>query len=66
MSEEQANAVAAVYKGRAWRSGGGIWLVIAPTDRGTVVVFSDDLIAEYRSEADFHAGEDNLADVSFT
>jgi hypothetical protein len=49
MNENQARAVAAVFGGDVWNSGGGIWLVIITRSDGRVVVMSDELITEYAS-----------------
>lgn len=57
MSERQAVAVAEALGGEAWHSGGGIWLVKLTSPEGRFVVFSDDLVCEYRDEDAFRDGE---------
>jgi hypothetical protein len=57
MSERQAVAVAGALGGEAWHSGGGIWLVRFTNPGGRLVVFSDDLVCEYRDEDAFRQGE---------
>jgi hypothetical protein len=55
MNEEQAKAVANSLGGRAWQSGGGIWLVLINRADGKLVVVSGDVICEYANQKDFDA-----------
>lgn len=57
MNEKQATAVAEALGGESWHSGGGIWLVRLTNPEGRLVVFSDDLVCEYRDEDAFRDGE---------
>jgi hypothetical protein len=57
MNEKQATAVAEALGGEAWHSGGGIWLVRLTNPEGRLVVFSDDLVCEYKDEDAFRDGE---------
>jgi hypothetical protein len=56
MDERRAQAVAEALGGKADHMGGNIWLAILPQSDGRLIVISEDLIAEYRDEADFEAG----------
>ena len=53
MDERQANSVADALGGEAWQSGGDVWLVLLRRAGGRLVVFSDDVVCEYPSEASF-------------
>jgi hypothetical protein len=53
VNEDQANNVAQALAGRAWQSGGGIWLVIVERSDGHLVVLSDDVVCEYENESKF-------------
>jgi hypothetical protein len=53
MNEEQAKVVANSLGGRAWQSGGGIWLALFEKADGKLVVISDEAICEYSSQAEF-------------
>ncbi len=53
MNEKQANALADVFAGEAWDSGGGIWLAAYWRGDGKYIVFSGDAVCEYDSEEDF-------------
>lgn len=56
MDERTAEQLAALVGGEAWQSGGGIWLVTANRDDGSLVVFSGDAICEYENDEAFDAG----------
>ena len=53
MNEEQANALAEIFSGEAWNSGGGIWLAAYWRGDGKYIVFSGDVVCEYDSEEAF-------------
>lgn len=53
MNEQQANALADIFSGEAWDSGGGIWLAAYWRGDGKYMVFSGDAVCEYDSEEDF-------------
>lgn len=53
MNEEQAKAIAKVFGGRTWQSGGEIWLVLIDKKDGKLVVISDEVICEYSNQMDF-------------
>jgi len=53
MNEEQANAIAEIFSGEAWNSGGGTWLAAYWRGDGKYIVFSGDAVCEYASEDDF-------------
>jgi len=53
MNEAQATAIADALGGNAWNSGGNIWLVRVPKERGDMVVISDDVVCEYENEDAF-------------
>ncbi len=53
MNEQQANALAEIFSGEAWDSGGGLWLAAYWRGDGKYIVFSGDSICEYASEDDF-------------
>jgi NDP-sugar pyrophosphorylase family protein len=53
MNEQQAKALAEVFSGEAWDSGGGIWLAAYWRGDGKYMVFSGDALCEYDSEEDF-------------
>ncbi len=55
MDERTAEQLAVIVGGEAWQSGGGIWLVTVNRDDGSLVVFSEDAICEYESDAAFDA-----------
>jgi hypothetical protein len=55
MDEQAAKKLAKALGGEAWQSGGGIWLVILYRPDGGLVVFSEDLVAEYPDEDAFDA-----------
>lgn len=55
MDANQATAVADALGGDPWQSGGGVWLVVKHRQDGKLIVFSDDLVAQYDSEDDFDA-----------
>ena len=61
MNEEQANAVADALGGRAWQSGGNIWLVMIERNDGKMVVISDDVVCEYADQDAFEAGESSAS-----
>ena len=56
MNEQQANALAEVFSGEAWNSGGGIWLAAYWRGDGKYVVFSGDAVCEYESDEAFDNG----------
>jgi hypothetical protein len=56
MDERQAEALAKVIGGEAWQSGGGVYVVALHRPDGSIVVFSDDLVAEYADDDAFDAG----------
>lgn len=53
MNERQANALAEIFSGEAWNSGGGIWLAAYWRGDGKYIVFSGDAVCEYDSEEAF-------------
>lgn len=53
MNEQQANALAEIFSGEAWNSGGGIWLAAYWRGDGKYIVFSGDSVCEYESEEAF-------------
>ena len=57
MNEQQANALAEIFSGEAWNSGGGIWLAAYWRGDGKYIVFSGDAVCEYDSEEDFDAAK---------
>ena len=57
MNEQQANALAEIFSGEAWNSGGGIWLAAYWRGDGQYIVFSGDAVCEYDSEEDFDAAK---------
>ncbi len=66
MDQQQANQLANVVGGAAWHSGGGIWLVMAHTADGGVVVYSDELIARYENDEAFGNGDEPIAKYALT
>lgn len=52
-----AQALAKAIGGEAWQSGGGLYVVAIRRPDGAIVVFSDDLVAEYADDDAFDAGE---------
>lgn len=63
MNEQQAQALAEIFSGEAWNSGGGTWLVAYWRGDGKYIVFSGDAVCEYESEEDFDAARANNAFV---
>lgn len=57
MNQQQAEALANVFSGEAWDSGGGTWLAAYWRGDGKYIVFSGDAICEYASEEDFDKGQ---------
>jgi hypothetical protein len=57
MDERQAEALAKAVGGEAWQSGGGIYVVALRRPDGSIVVFSDDVVAEYPDDEAFDAGQ---------
>ena len=57
MDEEKAEALAKLFGGETWNSGGDIWLVILRRADGKVVAISDEVVAEYADEEALGAGE---------
>lgn len=55
MNERQANALAEIFSGEAWDSGGGLWLAAYWRGDGKYIVFSGDAVCEYETEEDFDA-----------
>jgi hypothetical protein len=53
VNEQQANALAEIFGGEAWNSGGGIWLAAYWRGDGKYIVFSGDAVSEYESEDAF-------------
>jgi hypothetical protein len=48
MDEQQARAiVAALGRGEAWQTGGGLWVVLMRRDDGAFVVLSEDAVGVY-------------------
>ncbi len=56
MDEAQAKALAKAIGGEEWQSGGGIYVVALRRPDGSIVVFSDDAVAEYPDDDAFDAG----------
>jgi len=50
MNEDQAQMIARALGGRAWQSGGGMWLVLIARTDGRIVAISDEAVCEYESE----------------
>ena len=60
MTESEAQAVAAVFGGDAWNSGGGIDLVVIEKRDGRMVAISDEAVCEYADrEALMHGRPSN-------
>jgi hypothetical protein len=57
MNDKQAQALASIFGGEAWQSGGGIWLAAYWRGDGKYIVFSGDAVCEYDSEEDFDDGK---------
>jgi hypothetical protein len=57
MNEQQANALAEIFSGEAWNSGGGIWLAAYWRGDGKYIAFSGDAVCEYDSEEAFDAAK---------
>lgn len=57
MNEQQAEALANIFSGEAWDSGGGTWLAAYWRGDGKYIVFSGDAVCEYATEEDFDAGK---------
>jgi hypothetical protein len=57
MNEKQAEALATVFSGEAWDSGGGIWLAAYWRGDGKYIVFSGDAVCEYDSDQAFDEGD---------
>lgn len=57
MDEQRAEALAKTVGGEAWQSGGGIYVVAIRRPDGSIVVFSDDVVAEYPDDEAFDAGQ---------
>jgi hypothetical protein len=55
MDEAAAKVLAAAIGGEEWQSGGGVYIVALKRPDGSVVVFSDDLVAEYADDEAFEA-----------
>ena len=53
MDEVQAQKLAEILGGRAWQSGGDIWLVVKQRSDGRFIAISDEVICEYASESNF-------------
>lgn len=53
MNEQQAKALAEIFSGEAWNSGGGTWLAAYWRGDGKYIVFSGDAVCEYDSEEAF-------------
>lgn len=53
MDEKAANKLAAAIGGEVWQSGGGIHVVTLRRPDGSLVVFSEDLVAEYDDDEAF-------------
>ena len=61
MDELEAKSVAKALGGEAWQSGGNIWLVSVSRADGKLVVISDELVAEYESDAAFAEGRESVS-----
>jgi hypothetical protein len=57
MDERTADQLEVIVGGEAWQSGGGVYLVTASRDDGSLVVFSGDSICEYENDEAFDAGK---------
>jgi hypothetical protein len=57
MDEQRANELARAIGGEAWQTGGGIYVVALRRPDGSIVVFSDDLVAEYPDDEAYDAAE---------
>jgi hypothetical protein len=53
MNEQQATQLATALGGYTWQSGGNIWLVLLERTDGSLVVFSDEVVCEYPTQAAF-------------
>jgi hypothetical protein len=56
MTEDKARKLAELVGGEAWPSGGNIWLVKLTNKQGMLVVFSEDMVAEYWDQEGFDQG----------
>lgn len=61
MEERAARLLAAAVGGETWQSGGGIYLVLIRRSDGSLVVFSEELVAEYRDEDAFDAATPSVS-----
>jgi hypothetical protein len=57
MDEKAAKALAKAIGGEEWQSGGGTYVVAIRRPDGALVVFSDDLVAEYADDEAFDAAK---------
>lgn len=57
MNEQQAEALAKAVGGESWQSGGDIYIVALRRPDGTIVVFSDDMVAEYPDDDAFDSAK---------
>ena len=57
MTEEEAHLVMEALGGKAWQSGGNIWLVLIERGDGRLVVISDDVVCEYPDQEAFDASQ---------
>lgn len=53
MDENAAKTLAEAVGGEVWQSGGGVYVVALRRPDGSIVVFSDDLVAEYEDDEAF-------------
>ncbi|MGH7130346.1 MAG: hypothetical protein ACREJO_00155 [Phycisphaerales bacterium] len=59
MNEQQAEALANIFSGEAWDSGGGIWLAAYWRGDGKYIVFSGDAVCEYDNDEAFDNNKAN-------
>lgn len=57
MDEQQAETLSKAVGGEAWQSGGGVYVVGLRRPDGSIVVFSDDVVAEYPDDDAFDAAK---------
>ncbi len=63
MNEQKAKTMAAILGGSYYNSGGGVWLVVFVNKLGRYVVISDEVMAEFKSQASFERGDRPLKEV---
>lgn len=64
MNENKARLIALMLGATYYNSGGGVYLVVIRKPSGRYVVISDEVMAEFRTQAAFENGEDPLRQVN--